>query len=102
MPADRLIPTRATPAAAPQAQWPLVVVLVGVLGGLAYALLVEWRVGAGVIGIAVGIAALDRLLLPDRVAGLLRARSRGFDVALLTLMAIGIVIGAIVVPAAPQ
>ena len=102
MPADRLMPTRATPAAAPQAPLPRGGVQGGVRGGQGKARLVAWRVGAGVIGIAVGIAALERLLLPDRVAGLLRARSRGFDVALLTLMAIGIVIGAIVVPAAPQ
>lgn len=91
-----------TPAAtSPQVQWPLLVVLGAAAGGLAIALLLEWRVGAGVVGAAVGLGAVFRLALPERLTGLLRARSRAFDVTLLALMAAGIIIGAIVVPAAP-
>ena len=102
MPADPPVLAGTAPVTAPQAQWPLLVVLAGVLAGLGFGLLVEWRFGAGIIGVSVGVAALERLLLPERVAGLLRARSRGFDVAMLTVMAAGIIIAAIVVPDAPR
>lgn len=99
MPADKISTT--TAATVPAVQWPLLVVLAGVAGGLACAFLVEWRTGAGIVGVAVGVGAVLRLTLSDRLTGLLRARSRGFDAALLTLMAAGIIIGAIVIPAAP-
>lgn len=82
-------------------QWPIVVPLCGVLAGLAFALLVAWRPGAGIVGASVAVAAVLRLLLPDRDAGLLHVRGRRFDVIALTLLSIGIIVSAIVVPDAP-
>lgn len=83
------------------AQWPIVVPLCGVVAGLAFAMLVAWRPGAGIVGASVALAALLRLLLPDRDAGLLHVRDRRFDVVALTVLAIGIVVSAVVVPDAP-
>lgn len=79
----------------------MVVAVCGVLGGLAFALLVAWRPGAGIIGASVAVAAMLRLLLPDRDAGLLHVRSRRFDVTALLLLAVGIIVSAVVVPDAP-
>lgn len=83
------------------AQWPIAVALCGVAAGLVFAMLVAWRPGAGVVGASVAVAALLRLLLPERVAGLLNVRSRRFDVLALTVLAVGIIVSAIVVPDAP-
>ena len=83
-------------------QWPIAVPVCGVLGGLAFALLVAWRPGAGIIGASVAVAAVLRAVLPDHDAGLLHVRGRRFDVAALTLLAAGIVASAIVVPDAPR
>lgn len=83
------------------AQWPIAVPVCGVLGGLAFAVLVAWRPGAGIVGGSVAVAAALRLLLPDRDAGLLHVRGRRFDVTALALLAIGILVSAVVVPDAP-
>lgn len=85
----------------PAGQWPLVVTLVGMAVGLAVALLVAWRPGGVLIGIAVLVAAVERLVLADRLAGLLQVRSRAFDVTALTTMGFGIVVSALVIAEAP-
>ncbi|MFW6598745.1 DUF3017 domain-containing protein [Propionibacteriaceae bacterium Y2011] len=85
----------------PVVQWPLLLVLAGVCVGEFLALTGTWRPGAVVIGLSVGLGALARLLLPDRMSGLLQVRSRTFDVAALTILAVGIVLIAVVVPDAP-
>ncbi|MDN5727362.1 MAG: DUF3017 domain-containing protein [Propionibacteriales bacterium] len=88
-----------TPARAggghPLREWPLLVVAIGVVAGLLIAFTGQWRIGVAIVGIGLGIGALERLLLPDRVAGLLRVRSRAFDVTALAVMAVGVVISAI-------
>ena len=48
---------------------------------------------------AFGLAGLLRLVLPTRVAGLLAVRSRVFDIVAYGLLAAGIAVLAIVVPA---
>lgn len=85
----------------PAGQWPLVVAVVGIVAGLLVAILASWRPGAVLVGAAVLVAALERLVLADRLAGLLRVRSRGFDVAALATMGIGIVVSALVIAEAP-
>lgn len=77
------------------------VAVAGAVAGLLVGLLVAWRLGALLVGAAVGVAALERLVLSDRLAGLLRVRSRGFDVTALTTMAVGIVVCALVIAEAP-
>ena len=89
-----------TAAGASVRQWPLVVVVLGVLAGLVVAWLGEttWRLGCLVIGGSLLVGAVERLLLPDREAGLLQVRGKAFDVAVLTLTGVAVVALAIAVP----
>ncbi|MDR2620069.1 MAG: DUF3017 domain-containing protein [Propionibacteriaceae bacterium] len=66
--------------AALKRQWPLLVVWLAVIAGLVLIYLQYWRRGSVVVGGAVGLAAVFRLLLPPERAGLLVVRSRTFDV----------------------
>jgi hypothetical protein len=54
-----------------------------------------------VISGALLLAALLRLVLPVRRAGLLAVRSRVFDVAVLTTLGLGMLLTAVVVPPPP-
>jgi hypothetical protein len=78
---------------------PLLAVLLAVAGGLVLGLMSRWRVGAVVLGGAVLLAALLRLVLPARRAGLLVVRSRRLDVAVLLVLGVGLVALATSVPA---
>jgi hypothetical protein len=64
---------------AAKAQWPIL--LVGLIFVTAFALVGAnfWRRGSLLIGIAVGVAAMLRLVLSDDRAGLLVVRSKGID-----------------------
>ena len=81
-------------------QWPLLVIIGGVVAGLAIAFLgpSTWRLGCLVIGASLGVGAVERIALPSREAGLLQVRSKGFDVAVLLLGAVAIIALAIAVP----
>lgn len=64
-----------------RAQWPLVLVLVGLVVALGFVMYERWRRGAFLMGaVAVGAAVL-RAVLTDRRAGLLGVRNKPFDVA---------------------
>jgi hypothetical protein len=91
-----------TAAGASVRQWPLVVVVVGVLAGLVVAWLGEttWRLGCLVIGASLVVGAVERLLLPDREAGLLQVRGKAFDVVVVLLTGAAIIALAVVVPPA--
>ena len=73
------------------------VVAVG-LGGVALA---YWRRGTQTLGAALLLAALLRLLLPEERAGLLVARSRAYDVSLLTVVGAALVVLGGLVPYVP-
>lgn len=64
---------------AAKAQWPIL--LVGLIFATAFVLVGAnfWRRGSLLIGIAVGVAAILRLVLPEDRAGLLSVRSKGID-----------------------
>lgn len=73
-------------AAAPSAllrELPLLLVLGVVLLGLALGAAVQWRLGALLVGAALVLGALLRLVLPVRRSGLLVVRNRRLDVAVL-------------------
>jgi hypothetical protein len=81
-------------------QWPLLVVVVGVVAGLVIAWLGEstWRIGCLVIGAALVVGAVERVVLADREAGLLQVRGKAFDVAVLGLAGAAVIVLAVVVP----
>lgn len=91
---------REAPAALPMRQWPLLIVVAGVAAGLVVALIGDstWRLGALLIGASLGVGAVERVALPNREAGLLQVRSKGFDVAVLALAGAAVIVLAIVVP----
>jgi hypothetical protein len=63
-------------------QWPLLIVIVIVGVGLLLVAAERWRSGLVVMGLALILAGLLRLLLPVRRIGFLAVRSRPVDVAL--------------------
>jgi hypothetical protein len=82
-------------------QWPLLVVVVGVLAGLVVVVLGDttWRAGSLLIGVSLVVGALERLVLPSRGAGLLQVRGKPFDVTVLALAGVGVLVLAVAVPA---
>ena len=80
---------------------PLVWLLALVTAGLVVIRAHHTRVGLGLIAAAVGLAALIRLVLSPRAAGLLAVRTRGFDVAVLLALAGGLVALVVLVPFPP-
>nr|WP_294694157.1 DUF3017 domain-containing protein [uncultured Friedmanniella sp.] len=83
-----------------QRPWPLLVVVAGVALGLVVGMLGEstWRLGCLLIGVSLLVGAVERLVLPDRAAGLLQVRTKAFDVAVLALAGAAVVALALIVP----
>ena len=81
-------------------QWPLLVVVVGVLAGIAITLLgdLTWRLGCVVVGMSLLVGAAERLVLPRRAAGLLEVRGRAFDVIVLAVGGLAVLVLAMAVP----
>jgi hypothetical protein len=92
------------PVSRSQRLGPLLVVLIGVVLGLVVAVLGQqtWRIGCLIIGTSLLVGAVIRGALQNRDAGLLQVRSRGFDIAVLTLGGIAIIALSIVVPGRPR
>ncbi len=67
-----------------RAQWPILVVAAIFVVALALVAAGFWRRGSFLIGVAVGVAAVLRLALPDERAGLLVVRDKGLDFATMT------------------
>ncbi len=63
------------------------VVLVVALAGIGIVTADRWRLGIQCVAGALGAAALVRLVLPRRDAGMLAVRSRWLDVTLLAVLA---------------
>ena len=74
-------------------QWPLLIVVFGVVLGLAIATLGDntWRIGCVVIGSSLCVGAVERIALPRRDAGLMQVRGQAFDVAVLALTGAAII-----------
>jgi hypothetical protein len=81
--------SRSAPGAAARRveQWPLLLVVGGVVLGLVIASLGHnaWRIGCVVIGSSLCVGAVERIALPRRDAGLMQVRGQAFDVAVLAL-----------------
>ncbi|MCW2894943.1 MAG: hypothetical protein QOG28_2551 [Trebonia sp.] len=81
---------------------PLLAVLVVTVAGV----YIAWRQGSagggegGVVGgAALLVAAVARLLLPSRLAGLLATRKRANDVVTLTIFGVALLVAGLVLPA---
>lgn len=79
-------------------EWPLTVVLIGVIAALVLVALNSFRLGAVLLAASVLLAAFLRLLLPDEDAGLLVVRSKRVDVSLLVVMGVALSVLAFWVP----
>jgi hypothetical protein len=83
------------------ASLPYVIALAGLVGGLTWMWLAPKHVEPGTVAVAgaLFLAALERLVLPERWAGLLLTRQRVLDVAALAALGAGILAVALVLPA---
>lgn len=73
-------------------------VLAASLVGLGIVVAGAWRTGVSWIGTGLLVAAVARLVLTERGAGMLRVRRRWSDVLMLTVAGIALIVLAIVVP----
>ena len=73
-------------------QVPAVAVLAVVAAGLLLAVVVDWQVGALVLGLGLLLGAGLRLTLPARQAGWLVVRTRTLDAAVLLLLGFAVVV----------
>lgn len=81
-------------------EWPFVVVVVTAIAGLVVvAALDRFRRGSVLFAAAFGLAAVLRLALPTRRAGLLAVRGRPFDVLAYAGLGVAIAALALAVPA---
>jgi hypothetical protein len=79
-------------------QWPLLVVIIGVGLGLLLVAAGQWRAGLVLMGLALVLAGVLRLLLPLRRIGFLAVRSRPVDVALTTGAGLAVMVMALATP----
>ncbi|MFT4263988.1 MAG: DUF3017 domain-containing protein [Nocardioides sp.] len=63
-----------------------IAILVFAMGAITVAALGHWRLGVQGLALALVVAALLRLVLPKRDAGMLAVRSRLFDAGLLAVV----------------
>ncbi|WP_405055797.1 DUF3017 domain-containing protein [Kribbella sp. NBC_01505] len=80
-------------------EWPLALSLLVGATGLVILTFYNWRNGILTFAAAPGLAALLRVTLSDRAAGLLHVRGRMFDTAFLFLAAVAIATLGLIVPA---
>ncbi|HSV37369.1 MAG TPA: DUF3017 domain-containing protein [Nocardioidaceae bacterium] len=75
-------------------------IIVGVTAavGLAIVVLGDFRTGLSVMGGGLLGGAACRLILPDHKAGMLKVRRKSLDVVFLTILGVGLLTLAIVVP----
>ena len=81
------------------AQWPITLVLLGVVVAMIMIAMDYFRRGSIVLSASVLLAAFLRLLLPDEDAGMLVVRSRKVDVLTLAALGLGLTIFTFWVPA---
>jgi hypothetical protein len=80
------------------AEWPIALVLAGVVVAMLLVALDNFRRGSIVLSASVLLAAFLRLLLPDEDAGMLVVRSRKVDVTILGAVGIGLTVFTFWVP----
>lgn len=78
--------------------WPLLVVLAAFTAGVGLIWADHWRRGSFMLGAACVLGGFLRLVLPQRMAGLLVVRSRGVDVVILAGLGAALMVLGLVVP----
>lgn len=101
--ADDRPPVRRHAKRAPNARrrfrdWPILIVLVGMAAGLTYTGMHHFKRGSVIVGAFVCLGALLRLVLPERLVGLLAVRSRAVDVIIMFVLGLAIAAVTYVVP----
>ncbi len=87
------LPPAKGPVQAVLGQWPLALVLSGVALALAVVGLTgHWRIGCTMLGAAVTLGGVLRLLMPNKLVGLLAVRNRLIDTVLLLGSGVGILV----------
>ena len=81
-------------------QWPLALVLLGLVAGLLVLTFVEFRVGSIMLGVAVIFGAALRTVLSPERAGLLAIRSRPVDLVTMYGLGVALTTVAVLVPPA--
>jgi hypothetical protein len=82
----------------PRFQWPLLIVLAGLVGSLLVVAADHFRRGSVLFSAFVLLAFFLRLILSDRDAGWLAVRSRGVDLACLGVLGLGLSVFTLIVP----
>jgi DUF3017 family protein len=76
--------------------------LVGVVGGLAMVVSGPWRLGLMVVGVTFVLGALARVVVPADHVGMLRVRSKAFDIFWTATLGVSLFVLALVVPPGPS
>ena len=79
-------------------QWPIAVVLAGVVASLAVVALDRFRLGSLMLAASLVLAFVLRLVLPADQAGMLAVRSKRVDLVVLGTLAAALVVFALWVP----
>ncbi len=88
--------SRDRPAAIGTVVYAVVAAAVGI--GLLLVALGSWRAGIRLCGAALGVAGTARLVVPERMTGLLRVRRRTSDALLMLGMGVALFVLAVIVP----
>lgn len=81
-----------------RSEWPLALCCVTGLTGLVVLTFDDWRKGVLIFSAGVLLGGLLRMVLSDDAAGLLRVRSRMFDIAVLFGIGVAILVLGLIVP----
>ncbi len=76
--------------------------LVVVAAGLVLLAAGSWRIGVAVVGGSFVVGAVARLVVPVEHTGMLRVRSKIFDMTWMTLLGVSLVLLALVIPDQPN
>ena len=79
-------------------QWPIAVVLLGVVASLAIVAVDRFRLGSLMLAASLFLAFVLRLVLPDDRAGMLAVRSKRVDLVVLGVLAVALAGFALWVP----
>jgi hypothetical protein len=80
-------------------EWPISLVLLGIGLSMIFVATDHFRRGSVVLAVSVVLATFLRLFLPENQAGMLSVRSKSVDVAVMTVLGVGLTIFALWVPA---